>query len=156
MVGYKSLAIAGVAALALGVGTLAVEAQSTRTPEAAADPRQLVEMPEQSQQLLRKDMLEHLVTINALLGHLAASEFKEAGELAERRLGRGSMGRHRGTGMGPGRFMPPAMHQLGMAMHGAASDFAATVQSQDRAQAYAALQRVTSYCVACHMSYRIR
>lgn len=156
MLWYKSLAVAGGALLAAGFAARAVETGASESNSAGADPRRLVSMPEQAQQLLRKDMLDHLVVLNQLLGHLAASEFEQASELAELRLGRSSMGRHRGTGMGPGRFMPPEMHQLGIAMHGSASDFAVTVEKRDPVAAYAALQRVTSFCVACHMSYRIR
>jgi hypothetical protein len=101
-------------------------------------------------------MIDHLTVLNQILANLAASEFQQAGELAESRLGIGSMGRHRETGMGPGRFMPPEMHRLGIGMHRSASDFAATMKDQDLVEAYSALQRVTSFCVACHASFRIR
>ena len=120
------------------------------------DTRRLVAMPAAAERLLRQDMVDHLVVLNQLLAHVAAAEFEQASELAESRLGKSSMGRHRGTGMGPGRFMPPEMNQLGMAMHRSASEFATVAASGDAAAATASLQRVTSYCVACHMSFRIR
>ena len=113
-------------------------------------------MPAGAQQLLRKDMVDHLVVLNQLFVHLAAGEYEPAAELAETRLGKSSMGRHRGTGMGPGRFMPPAMHQLGIAMHEAASEFATVTLREDRDAAFASLQRVTGFCVACHVGFRIR
>lgn len=120
------------------------------------DGRQLVSMPAAAQQLLRQDMLDHLSALNQILGLLGASEYQKASELAERRLGKSSMGRHRGTGMGPGRFMPAEMHRIGIGMHQAASEFAVTVANQDPSAAYTALQRVTSSCVACHASFRTR
>lgn len=122
----------------------------------AEDPRQLVSMPAEAQQLLRKDMIDHLTVLNQIFAHLAANELQQASELAESRLGNSSMGRHRGTGMGPGRFMPPEMHRLGIGMHQAASDFAATATHEKPADAYGALQGVTSFCVACHASFRTR
>lgn len=147
--------ILGASFLAASIASQAGEpvAAETDSPE---DARQLVSMPAPAQQLLRKDMLDHLVALNGILAHLAASEFQQASELAETRLGKSSMGRHRGTGMGPGRFMPVEMHRLGIGMHQAASDFAATVKKHDAPEAYSSLQRVMNFCVACHASYRIR
>jgi uncharacterized membrane protein YedE/YeeE len=125
-------------------------------PEPVAVSRQLVSMPLPAQRLLRKDMIDHLVVLNQLYIHVAAAEFEQASELAETRLGNSSMGRHRGTGMGPGRFMPPEMHKIGISMHRSASEFAAIAQKQDIEETYAALQRVYSFCVACHVGFRIR
>jgi hypothetical protein len=113
-------------------------------------------MPEGAQRLLRQDMLDHLILVNQLLALLGAGELEQAAALAESRLGVPSMGRHRGTGMGPGRFMPPEMHRLGISMHHAASEFAEVARAGDPAAATAALQRVTTFCVACHAAYRIR
>lgn len=144
------------AALLAAVLASPVAAPSGRAEDPAEDARQLVEMPAPAQQLLRQDMRDHLAVLNQILGLLAASRYAEAAALAERRLGTGSMGRHRGTGMGPGRFMPPAMHRIAMAMHQAASEFATIAAEGDPARATAALQRVTSACVACHAGFRIR
>lgn len=148
--------IAAALLLALGTASQAEEPSGSESRASGDDPRQLVSMPAKAQQLLRKDMNDHLVALNQILAHLASSEFQKAGELAESRLGIASMGRHRGTEMGPGRFMPPEMHRLGIEMHRSASDFAAAAKSEDSAEAYSALQRITSFCVACHVSFRIR
>lgn len=148
-----------VASALLLVGTLGLQGAAPVGAEPAPssrDSRQLVSMPEPAQQLLRKDMVDHLVVLNQVLAHLAAAEFRQASELAETRLGNSSMGRHRGTGMGPGRFMPPEMHQLGIAMHRSASEFATVAMKEDVAAAYSSLQGVTSFCVACHLGFRIR
>lgn len=149
-------AMAAAALLAGGMASHAAEPAAPQTESPPKDSRQLVQMPAEAERLLRKDMLDHLAVLNQLLGQVAASEFQQASALAESRLGNSSMGRHRGTGMGPGRFMPPAMHQLGIAMHQAATDFSATALKGDPKQTVAALQRITSMCVACHAAFRIR
>lgn len=148
-------AVVGAALLSVSVSSHAADpAPPAGAPP--ADARRLVQMPAQAQQLLRKDMTDHMAALNEILGYLAASQLQQASEVAESRLGTSSMGRHRGTGMAPGRFMPPEMHRLAIGMHQAASDFAAVAAKQDLPAAYSAIQRVTSFCVACHVSYRIR
>jgi cytochrome c556 len=52
--------------------------------------------------------------------------------------------------------MPQEMHGIGMAGHDAASEFAKVAATGDKAKALAALQGLTSTCVACHASYRTR
>ncbi len=121
-----------------------------------ADHRQLVEMPALAQQLMRKDMQEHLAALSEILGHLASRDFAVAAKVAEERMGTTSMGRHRATGMGPGRFMPPAMRKIGWGMHEAASDFAEVAARGDAGESYAALQKLVASCTACHLRFRIR
>ena len=134
---------------------LASEKQSTNEPT-ASDHRQLVSMPEQTRQLMREDMLNHLVTMNEILGYLAESNFSAASEVAETKMGKSSMGKHRGTGMGPGRFMPLEMRNIGWGMHDAATEFSKIAKEGDLKSAYRALQNVTASCVECHYSYRTR
>ena len=121
-----------------------------------ADPRQLVEMPDQALKLMREDMLEHLSALNEIIAHLAANNLDAAAEIAESKMGRSSMGKHRGTGMGPGRFMPPEMRSIGRGMHEAASEFSQLAKKGDSKNAYVALQKITGSCVVCHYSYRTR
>ena len=120
------------------------------------DTRQLVSMPDQARELMRKDMLDHLSALNEIIGYLASNNLEAAAEVAETRMGRSSMGKHRGTGMGPGRFMPLEMRNLGWGMHDAATEFSKIAKQGDLKSAYSALQKVTSSCVACHYSYRTR
>lgn len=120
------------------------------------DPRQLVAMPEQARALMRQDMLDHLSTLNEILGHLASNNLVAAAEAAESRMGNSSMGKHRASGMGPGRFMPLEMRNLGWNMHAAASEFASITKRGDVTAAYTALQQITSACITCHYSYRTR
>ena len=121
------------------------------------DERELVSMPDGVKQVLRQDMISNLTTIDQILSSLAEGDLDMAAELAESKLGRGSMGKHRGTGMGPGRYMPSDMHDIGFSMHQAASNFAELAKKKgDLKGIYGALQEVTSHCVSCHMAYRIR
>lgn len=120
------------------------------------DSRQLVSMPEQTQQIMRKDMLDHMSALNEIIGYLAENKLDDVARVAESRMGRSSMGKHRGTGMGPGRFMPDEMHQIGWGMHDAATELSEIAKKGDLKGAYRALQKVTGSCVACHYSYRIR
>ena len=120
------------------------------------DLRQLVSMPDQAREFMRKDMLDHLSALNEIIGYLASNNLDAASDVAETRLGRSSMGKHRGTGMGPGRFMPLEMRNLGWSMHDAASEFSKIAKQGDLKSAYSAFQKVTSSCVACHYSYRTR
>ena len=120
------------------------------------DARQLVSMPDQAREFMRKDMLDHLSALNEIIGYLASNNLDAAAEVAETRMGRSSMGKHRATGMGPGRFMPLEMRNLGWGMHDAATAFSKIAKQGDVKNAYNALQKVTSSCVACHYSYRTR
>ena len=121
-----------------------------------ADPRQLVEMPDQARKLMREDMLEHLSALNEVIAYLAANDLDAAAEIAESKMGKSSMGKHRGTGMGPGRFMPPEMRSIGWSMHEAATEFSQLAKKGGSKNAYAALQKITGSCVACHYAYRTR
>ena len=120
------------------------------------DPRQLVSMPEQTRQIMREDMLNHLSALNEIIGQLASNNLDAAADIAETRMGKSAMGKHRGTGMGPGRYMPPEMRSIGRGMHEAATEFAQVANKGDLTGAYSALQKITTTCVACHYSYRTR
>lgn len=120
------------------------------------DPRQLVSMPENTRELMRKEMLDHLSALNVIIGYLASNNLDAAAEVAETRMGRSSMGKHRATGMGPGRFMPLEMRNIGWGMHDAASELSKSAKQGDIKGAYSALENVTNACVACHYNYRTR
>lgn len=140
-------------------GTLAAFGSAlAQDPAATEDARQLIAMPPIARTVMREDMIDHLGALNEILGLMAADKLKEAGDVAEKRMGRSTMGKHaaRTRGQGPGRFMPPEMHGIGMAGHDAASEFAKVAASGDKARALAALQDLTGTCVACHAAYRTR
>lgn len=133
------------------------DANSTSTDQApTVDPRQLVDMPEQTRKLMRDDMLDHLSALNEIIGYLAENNLEAVAETAETRMGKSSMGKHRGTSMGPGRFMPLEMRNIGWGMHESATELSQAAKNGDLKGANAALQKVTTACVACHYSYRTR
>jgi hypothetical protein len=127
-------------------------------PAAADDTRQPVKLTPQAQEVLRQEMLDNLIAINEVLALVAANKVKEAGEVAETRLGRSAMGKNARLPFEarPGPQMPAAMHELGRNGHLAASEFAAAAASGDRERALALLPNLTGNCVACHASYRTR
>ena len=122
------------------------------------DARQLATLPPPAQEALREEMRDNLVALNEVLTLMAQGKIKEAGEAAEAKLGVSAMGKHRSKPMDarPGPHMPPAMHGVGMDGHRAVSEFAAVAKTGDRDKALALLPNLTSGCVACHFSYRIR
>jgi hypothetical protein len=126
------------------------------TESPGSDLRQLVSMPEQARQLMREDMLDHLSALNEIIGYLAENNLDAAANVAETRMGKSSMGKHRATGMGPGRFMPLDMRNIGWGMHESATEFSRIAKEGDIKRAYSALQKLTTSCVVCHSSFRTR
>ena len=128
------------------------------TAVAAEDGRQLVRLPPPAQEALRQEMLDNLLAVNEILSLMGAGKVREAGDVAESRLGRSAMGKHRDKPFEarPGPHMPPAMHSIGMDGHQAASEFAAAARTGDRDKALALLPNLISACVACHFSFRTR
>lgn len=124
----------------------------------AEDNRQLAPLPPAAQEALREEMRGNLLAINEVLTLMAAGKVKEAGEVAEKSLGRSAMGKHMDKPFDarPGPNMPREMHRIGMESHGEASEFAKVAASGDREKALALLPKLTSGCVACHYSWRTR
>ncbi len=121
---------------------------------AEEDTREKVELPEMMQKHMMSNMRDHLVTINEILINMSTGELDKAGEVAEARLGMSSLESHHASHMA--KFMPKAMQEAGTNMHKAASQFALKAEEGDKANAYIALSKITSTCVACHAAYRIR
>lgn len=121
---------------------------------AEEDTRQLVKLPEMMQKHMMSNMRDHLKAINEILFNLSINKMDKAAEIAEQRIGMSSLGKHGAGHMG--KFMPKAMRQAGMNMHKAASRFALKAEEGELIAAYKMLTDVTSACVACHSSYRIK
>lgn len=121
---------------------------------ATEDSRQLVKLPEMMQQHMMSNMRDHLVAINEILLYLGNNEMDKAADVAEQRLGMSSLGTHGASHMAG--FMPEGMRKAGTTMHKKASQFALKAQEGDLISAYKSLSQVTSSCIACHSSYRIR
>lgn len=124
----------------------------------AEDSRQLVSLPPPAQETLRLEMLDNLLAVNEILTLVGDGKLKEAGQIAEQKLGVSVQGRHRDKPFDarPGPHMPPAMHRLGMEGHRAASEFAKAAQAGEQDRAMKLLPGLTSACLACHFSYRVR
>jgi hypothetical protein len=152
-------------ALTVGwVGTFAAFAVAQEHPHsmpgtapAQADPRQLVQFPEPMRLHTITSMRDHLLALQEIDIALSRNAFDEAANIAEQRLGMSSLERHGAAHIAP--FMPPAMQDIGTAMHRAASRFAVDAQSagvsNDVRPALAALGAVMQQCVACHAAYRL-
>lgn len=122
--------------------------------QAEEDSRKFVELPEMMQKHMMSNMRDHLKTINEILIHLSNNEMDKAGDIAEKRIGMSSLDSHGASHMG--KFMPKEMRQAGTNMHKAASRFALKAEEGDLLPAYKILSEVTSTCVACHSTYRIK
>lgn len=122
----------------------------------AEDTRQLATLPPPARESLRQEMRDNLLAINEILTLVAADKIKEAGDVAEQKLGVSAQGKNRSLPFEarPGPHMPPAMHALGMDGHKAASEFAKAARAGERDRALTLLPNLTSACVACHFSWR--
>jgi len=118
------------------------------------DSRKLVDFPEMMQKHMLTNMRDHLKAINEILHDLSNNKMDKAASIAEHRIGMSSLDDHGASHMG--KFMPEGMRQAGTNMHKAASQFALKAEEGDLNAAYKSLAEVTSTCVACHSSYRIK
>ncbi len=100
------------------------------------------------------NMRDHMAAINEILVSMGNGELDKAAEIAEQRLGMSSLESHGGHHMA--KFMQEGMRHAGTSMHRAASRFALKAEEGEPLPAYRVLSEVTSACVACHSSYRIR
>jgi len=124
----------------------------------AEDTRQRATLPAAAQESLRLEMLDNLLAINEVLTLMATGKIKEAGDVAELKLGVSAQGKNRSLPLDarPGPHMPADMHALGMDGHKAASEFAKAARAGERDRALTLLPNLTSACVACHYSWRTR
>lgn len=127
----------------------------------AQDTRELVRFPEPVQEHMLGNMRDHLATLNEINADVADGKFDAAAKRSEQRLGMSSLGLHGATHMAP--FMPKPMQDIGTSMHRAASRLTIVLQDASVSQTFdsmrevsRALHGVTTTCVACHASYRIR
>lgn len=122
--------------------------------EAVEDERELVQLPAMMQEHMLRNMRDHLAALNEILSQMALGDLDGAAQTAESRLGMSSLVAHGASHMA--KFMPEGMRSTGTEMHRAASRFALKAQEGEALDAYKQLSEVTSACVACHSTYRIR
>jgi hypothetical protein len=138
-----------------------------------ADARQAVQFPAMMRTQFLGNMRDHVETLNAILGAMAASDYAAAGQIAATRLGLDSPS---AEGCRPGAatsaaapdsmgammqlFMPEPMRALGLSMHTAASAFAVAAEhaavTHDGKPVAEALAQITPNCVACHAAFRLQ
>jgi hypothetical protein len=132
-------------------------APSKPAPQSAADARRLVAFPEPLRTHTLANMRDHLLALGEIQDALARSQFDQAADIAEQRLGMSSLKSHGAHDVA--KFMPQGMQDAGTAMHRAASQFATVAKDAsvtgDLKPALAALARVNQTCVACHAGYRL-
>lgn len=139
-------------AFALALSPIAAEAE---------DARALVAMPAPMQEHMMTNMRDHLLALDDVLDALATGQVRQAGEIAEQRIGMSSLGLHGASHMAP--YMPPGMREAGTSLHHAASRFSRVAEEADvehtyeaQQKVFAALKEVTTACNSCHVGYRIR
>ncbi len=145
------------------------------------DARTQLHFPPAMEANLLKNMRDHVETLNAILQAVNTGDFAGASKIATERLGldspsaaackptdaaaNGSPSMSKPPTPGSmdemmALYMPAPMRAIGLAMHTAASEFAAVAAkaaaTHDTAAVIAALSRITPNCVACHSAYRLR
>lgn len=124
---------------------------------AAPDTRQRVNFPDAMKAHTLASMRDHLQALGEIQSALASGAADKAGEIAERRLGMGSLRDH--NAHEASKVMPQGMQDMGTAMHRSASRFALAAQNAavtgDLKPALAELALTTQACVACHAAYRL-
>jgi hypothetical protein len=127
----------------------------------AQDSRELVRLPNPMQEHMLGNMRDHLAALNEIIADVADGKFDAAAKRSEQRLGMSSLGLHGAAHMAP--FMPRPMQDIGTSMHRAASRLAIILQDASISQTFDSMREIsrglhgiTTTCVACHASYRIR
>ena len=120
------------------------------------DLRSYVEIPEKARRILQEDMLDHLAVLNEINRYLAENDLPAAADVAENGMGRSLLSKYQDEEMRPGRHMPKEMREIGWELHDAAAQFVTAARQVNLKKTLLAYQRITSACVACHYSYRIR
>lgn len=141
------------------------------------DTRQVVNFPPAMRANQLANMRDHLVALNEIITALGQSNYEQAANIAEMRLGLSSPA---AAGCSPAdnqqaaqnstpiksmdeqmnELMPKGMRSIGAAMHQSASDFASALrQSKIPAErsklAFDGLAKITQGCTSCHASYQV-
>ncbi len=123
----------------------------------SADARHPVRFPEPLRTHTLANMRDHLKALGEIESALSRSDYDEAAEIAEKRLGMSSLEAHGAHEVA--NHMPKAMQDAGSAMHRSASQFAVAAKDAsvtgDWKAALGALARVNQTCVACHAGFRL-
>ena len=126
--------------------------------ETPKDNRELVNMPSPARLALRAEMRDRMAALDSVLQLMNAGKTKQAGEIAQNRLGVAVRGNHRRlpSAAQPEPYMAAEMQSMAFEGYKAASDFATVALTGDQATATALLPQLTGSCAQCHKAYRIR
>lgn len=136
----------------------AMHSQHMAKQPVSGDFRQAVAFPQEMKEHTLTNMRDHLLALQEIQQALAKSEYDQAAEIAEKRLGMSSLALHGAHEVS--KFMPQGMQDAGTAMHRGASRFGLAARdvavTGDLKPAIGALSEVMGACVACHAGYRLK
>ena len=139
--------------LGCGAAIAAFAATDSTNSKVQSDLRQAADFPPPIKTALKQRMRENLMYVNQIETAIAANDMNSAAEIAEFKLGLSSLGPHNAR---QEPYMPEGMRHLGMEMHKASSRLARVTHEGDQLSALRSLSEVTTLCVACHATYRVR
>ncbi len=123
----------------------------------AQDNRTEVAYPKDFKAQTLANMRGHLASLNEIIAALSEGKIEEAGKIASKKLGTGSMGKDEmALSM---KYMPKNMAKMGYMLHKSASDFAQLASlsdKEDMPDLLKSLGNVTARCVACHSTYKLK
>ena len=113
------------------------------------DTRIAVHLPEETGKAHRDVMMQHLETVQVLVGALAAEDYTLAKGVADTHIGFFAR-RHTAA-----RYAPPEYTELAMAHVQATKDLSAAIPSRDMKQILPRLNGMLGTCMACHLKYKV-
>lgn len=120
------------------------EAPDTRTP---------IRLPMEAGQAHRDVMMQHLETVQVLVGALADEDFKLAQGVMEAHVG--FFARRNAVARQKMESIPPSYQALALAHVDAAKGLAAIIPSKDMKQILPRLNGLLKTCMACHLEYKV-
>lgn len=153
-------------------------------PGISGDQRQPVNFPPAMREHTLSNMRDHLQALSEILTAMSGAQYAKAARIAKLRLGLDSpsaegcksesesakvngapmMSKPANMEHQMAEVMPEGMRNIGLAMHTAASAFAAEAEKAGKSAgksgnalpALTALARVTEQCAACHAAYKLQ
>lgn len=119
----------------------------------APDTRVPIRLPAEADRAHRDVMMQHLETVQVLVGALAEEDYELAKGVTEAHIG--FFARRHVVTRQKMESIPPAYQELALAHVQAARDLAATIPSKDLKQILPRVNAMLKTCMACHLEYRV-
>lgn len=119
------------------------ESQDTRTP---------IHLPPEADRAVREVMMQHLETVQVLVGALADEDYKLAKGVMEAHVG--FFARRNAVAREKMASIPPAFQTLAMAHVDAAKGLAEVIPTRDMKQILPRVNGLLKTCMACHLEFR--